>query len=266
MRRCLPVVPGVHACLRGGRAQCGPDGRAESEPALDVVELSLAAAGERMAAGTLTARALTQAYLDRIAIVDDGGPQLNAVIEINPSALKDADALDAERKAGKVRGPLHGIPVLLKDNIDVAGMVNSAGSLALADAQAAAGRVHRHAAARSGRGDPREDEPQRVGQLPLDAVVVWLELTRGPDQEPLRARSQPLWIERRHRLGDRGEPGGGRYRHRDRRQHHLSGGGQRARRHSSPPSGSSAAAASFRFRSRRTPPDRWAAPSPTSRR
>ncbi len=85
-----------------------------------------------MAAGTLTARALTQAYLDRIAIVDDGGPQLNAVIEINPSALKDADALDAERKAGKVRGPLHGIPVLLKDNIDVAGLVNSAGSLAMA--------------------------------------------------------------------------------------------------------------------------------------
>jgi amidase len=86
-----------------------------------------------MAAGTLTSRALTQAYLDRIAQIDDAGPMLNAVIEISPTAITDADALDAERKAGKVRSPLHGIPILIKDNIDVVGMVNSAGSLALAD-------------------------------------------------------------------------------------------------------------------------------------
>jgi len=102
-------------------------------PTVDVVELSAADARERMTAGTLTSRALTQAYLDRIARIDDAGPQLNAVLELNPSALREAEALDAERKAGNVRGPLHGIPVLLKDNIDVAGMVNSAGSLALAD-------------------------------------------------------------------------------------------------------------------------------------
>jgi amidase len=101
-------------------------------PALDVVELSATTIRERLAAGTLTSRALTQAYLDRIAAMDDAGPRLDAVIELNPSALAEADALDAERKAGKLRGPLHGIPVLLKDNIDVAGMVNSAGSLALA--------------------------------------------------------------------------------------------------------------------------------------
>lgn len=84
-----------------------------------------------MEAGTLVSRTLTQAYLDRIAKIDDAGPQLNSVIEINPSALSEAETLDAERKAGKVRGPLHGIPVLLKDNIDVKGMINSAGSLAL---------------------------------------------------------------------------------------------------------------------------------------
>ncbi len=100
---------------------------------LDVAELSATEARDRMAAGTLTSRTLTEGYLDRIANLDDAGPRLNAVIEINPAALRDADALDAERKAGKVRGPLHGIPVLLKDNIDVAGMVNSAGSLALAN-------------------------------------------------------------------------------------------------------------------------------------
>lgn len=86
-----------------------------------------------MTAGTLTSRALTQAYLDRIAQVDDSGDRLDSVIEINGAALADADRLDTERKSGKVRGPLHGIPVLIKDNVDVAGMVNSAGSLALAD-------------------------------------------------------------------------------------------------------------------------------------
>ena len=91
-----------------------------------------------MAAGTLTARALTRAYLDRIAAVDDAGPQLNAVIEINPAATEEAASRDAERRGGKIRGPLHGIPVLVKDNIDVAGMINSAGSLAFVDNRPAA--------------------------------------------------------------------------------------------------------------------------------
>jgi amidase len=102
-------------------------------PAIDVVELSATDAARRMAAGELSSHALTEAYLQRISRVDDAGPTLNAVIELNPDALKEADALDAERKAGKLRGPLHGVPVLLKDNIDVVGMANSAGSLALAD-------------------------------------------------------------------------------------------------------------------------------------
>ncbi|MET0548038.1 MAG: amidase [Xanthomonas sp.] len=86
----------------------------------------------RMGRGELTSHALTQAYLDRIAAIDDAGPRLNAVIEINAAALKEADARDAERKAGRVRGPLHGVPILLKDNIDATPMANSAGSLALA--------------------------------------------------------------------------------------------------------------------------------------
>lgn len=116
---------------------CAPqatDTSVEQRPAgaVDVVELGVAEAGQRMSAGTLTSRALTDAYLDRIAAVDDAGPTLNAVIEINPQARQEADARDAERQAGRVRGPLHGIPVLIKDNVDIAGMVNSAGSLAMA--------------------------------------------------------------------------------------------------------------------------------------
>ncbi len=96
-------------------------------------EADIAGLQARMAKGELDSRALVQAYLDRIAAVDDAGPRLQAVIELNPQALQEADARDAERKAGKVRGPLHGIPVLLKDNIDATPMVNSAGSLALAE-------------------------------------------------------------------------------------------------------------------------------------
>jgi amidase len=106
---------------------------AQHLPLLDVVDLSVADAQRRMTAGTLTSQALTRAYLDRIAAIDDSGPRLNAVIDINPAALKEAESRDAERRAGKGRGPLQGIPVLVKDNIDVAGMVNSAGSLAFAD-------------------------------------------------------------------------------------------------------------------------------------
>jgi len=121
----------IAACTR--EAALPPADIREKTPAIDVVELSAVDARDRMAAGTLTARALTQAYLDRIRDVDDAGPMLNAVIEISTTAIADAEALDGERKAGKLRGPLHGIPILIKDNIDSVGMVNSAGSLALAE-------------------------------------------------------------------------------------------------------------------------------------
>jgi amidase len=86
----------------------------------------------QMQSGQLTSHTLTAAYLQRIAEIDRAGPKLNSIIELNPDALAIADQLDAERKAGKVRGPLHGIPVLLKDNIDTADkMQTTAGSLAL---------------------------------------------------------------------------------------------------------------------------------------
>lgn len=97
-----------------------------------IVEADIATLSERLRKGELSSVQLTQAYLDRIAAIDDAGPRLNAVIELNPNALFEAETLDAARAKGDVRGPLHGIPVLLKDNIDATPMVNSAGSLALA--------------------------------------------------------------------------------------------------------------------------------------
>jgi amidase len=89
-----------------------------------------------MSSGKLTAVALARKYLQRIDEVDRRGPALNSVIEVNPEAEAIAAALDAERKAGKVRGPLHGVPVLIKDNIDTADkMMTTAGSLALVGAK-----------------------------------------------------------------------------------------------------------------------------------
>jgi len=95
-------------------------------------ELSIAELQAQLTSGALTARQLTENYLARIEAIDRGGPALNSVIEVNLDALAIAAALDAERQAGTVRGPLHGIPILIKDNIDTGDrMQTTAGSLAL---------------------------------------------------------------------------------------------------------------------------------------
>src|SRR5713101_4889897 len=95
-------------------------------------ELSISALQSHLTSGTLTSRALTASYLERIEAIDRHGPALNSVIELNPDALAIAGALDAERQARGPRGPLHGIPILIKDNIDTGDrMQTTAGSLAL---------------------------------------------------------------------------------------------------------------------------------------
>lgn len=94
-------------------------------------EADIADLQARMASGELDSVTLARAYLDRIARLDRAGPRLRAVIELNPDALREAAQLDAERRRGQLRGPLHGIPVLLKDNIGASPMSTTAGSLAL---------------------------------------------------------------------------------------------------------------------------------------
>lgn len=97
-------------------------------------ELSIAELRTAMEQGRYTSKRLTELYLSRIEEIDRTGPALRAVIETNPDALAIAESLDAERRSGKVRGPLHGVPVIIKDNIDTADkMRTSAGSLALAE-------------------------------------------------------------------------------------------------------------------------------------
>lgn len=101
-------------------------------------EVSVDDLQERMGKGSLTSHRITELYLGRIEAIDRHGPQLRAVIEVNPDALTIAKTLDRERQEGTLRGPLHGIPVLIKDNIDTADqMQTTAGSLALVGEPAA---------------------------------------------------------------------------------------------------------------------------------
>ncbi len=105
----------------------------KSVATFELEEITISSLQEKMNAGTHSSKTITQMYLDRIATIDKSGPSLNAVVEINPDALKIAGEMDEERKNKKIRGPLHGIPVLIKENIDTADqMQTTAGALALA--------------------------------------------------------------------------------------------------------------------------------------
>ena len=123
-------------CRRESPSTQEPAARAPT-PAAPAAAFPYAEAGiadlqAAMDRGETSSHALVQAYLARIVALDRNGPKLHSVIELNPLARAEAAALDAERAAGHIRGPLHGIPILLKDNIDATPMATTAGSLALA--------------------------------------------------------------------------------------------------------------------------------------
>ncbi|MCW3010432.1 MAG: hypothetical protein JWO90_836 [Solirubrobacterales bacterium] len=136
MYRCADTVPAPPFASRGG---CNPDyDEAMQQVGTTPVELPFAlenatAKGlqDRMAAGTLSAERLTKAYLSRIALANADGPAIQAVRALNPGAVAQAKALDAERAEQGARGPLHGIPVLVSDQVDVAGLPTTGGSVAL---------------------------------------------------------------------------------------------------------------------------------------
>ncbi|MFV8378608.1 amidase [Flavobacterium sp. LB3R33] len=105
----------------------------DSNAVFELDEETIGSLREKLASGKYTSEQLVQLYLKRIEAIDTTGPQLHSVIEVNPDAVAIAVAMDKELKAGKSRGPLHGIPVLIKDNIDTADkMQTTAGSLAMA--------------------------------------------------------------------------------------------------------------------------------------
>ena len=136
---CATTVAGVLAVVAGGDSvvTAGPQNTAratapQSDRSYDVAEKGITDLQADMTAGRVSAVQLVELYQRRIAAYDQAGPRLNAVLHLNPRAAAEARALDAERKQRGPRGPLHGIPVLLKDNFETKDMPTTGGSTALA--------------------------------------------------------------------------------------------------------------------------------------
>ncbi len=210
------VVGGVSAALLPALAGAAEVTAAGVVPAFELDEISISDLQDGMKSGKYSARSIAEKYLARIEALDKQGPAINSVIEINPDALALADAMDKERVAGNVRGPLHGIPILIKDNIDTADkMMTTAGSLALVGWKPPQDCGRRPEAARGRSRDPGQIQPERVGEHPLQPFHQRLERARRAHAESLRPRSQCLRFELGLGRGGGGEPLRGGDRHRD---------------------------------------------------
>ncbi len=133
--RSLAVILFVTASLASYAQEGHPP---QPSRAFEVVERTIPELQNAMRSGQATSRQLVEIYLARISAYDRQGPRLNAMVALNANALADAEALDRERAAKGTRGPLHGIPIVVKDNYETVGMPTAAGSLALAGYQARA--------------------------------------------------------------------------------------------------------------------------------
>jgi amidase len=125
--------------ILAGSASASVDSEARTEllvKEFEYSEVTIAELRSAMNSRRVSSRAITKSYLDRIEEIDERGPELRSVIEVNPDALAIAEARDKEREAGRSRGPMHGIPILIKDNIDTSDkMKTTAGSLALVNSK-----------------------------------------------------------------------------------------------------------------------------------
>ncbi len=128
----LVVLAEVTAGAGQTRGRSAPPPPSPASPLFEVFEQSILDLQEAQAAGRVTSKGLVDSYLARIAAYDQAGPQLNSIVVLNSRAREDAEALDRERAEKGSRGPLHGIPVLVKDNYDTADMPTTGGTLGLA--------------------------------------------------------------------------------------------------------------------------------------
>lgn len=188
---CYAGAGGVMALLPAGagRSAPAPAAQAARPDPFELEEATILDLQKRMVSGQESARSLTEKYTGRIEALDRRGPALRSVLEINPDAIEIAEKLDEERKAGRVRGPLHGIPILVKDNIGTADrMTTTAGSLALEGSIPLLGLLRREDAARGGSRDPGQGEPVGMGELPLDTFLFRMERARRTVPQPVCAR------------------------------------------------------------------------------
>ena len=156
----------------------------------ELCEATLQSIAQAFASGELTSLELTLRYLERIADIDREGPALNSVLEINPDAVDIAEALDREYAQKGPCGPLHGVPVLIKDNINTRDkMHTSAGSLALADNYAAFDAAYCDPSAGSGSRHSGQSQPDRACQFPDPGDAQRLQLARGRSAQSLRQGS-----------------------------------------------------------------------------
>ncbi len=179
------VLGGMTAALLpalAGARELATSTRAPDVKPFELDEMTIADLQAGMSSGKFTARSITEKYLTRIDAIDKQGPAINSVLELNSDALAMADAADKERRDKGARGPLHGIPVLIKDNIDTADrMETTAGSLAMLGS-------------RCTKDASRQDQSQRVGEHSLQPFLKWMERTWRPNKKSLRPRSQSLWL------------------------------------------------------------------------
>ena len=232
-----PHEPNRRRFLQAGLLGCAAAAAGEAAPndpaikPFELDEMGIAELQEGMKSGKWTARALAERYLARIEEIDKDGPAVNAVIELNPDALEIADALDKERKdkgprpAARHPHPHQGQHRHRRQDGDHRGFAGPG------RVEAAEGRLPRRAAAQGRGRHARQDEPQRVGQHPLQLLDQRLERPRRPDAQPLRPGPQHFRLQLRFGGGRRRQPVRRRRRHRDRRLHRQPVVGQRRRRH-----------------------------------
>jgi len=169
-----------------------------STEAFELAETTLTDLQEAMTSGRLTSRFIAEKYIARIESIDRQGPALRSVIELNPDALAIAGALDNERRQKGPRGPMHGIPVLIKDNIDTADkMATTAGSFALVGSRPRGRCFSRPAIAACRRRDFGKNKPQRMGKHPLQSLDQRLERPRRLTKESICPRQESIGIELR---------------------------------------------------------------------
>ena len=193
----------------------------------EVAFASIAELQSRMSSGDLSSRGLVEIYLRRIRAIDDG-LDLRSVLALNPDARRIASELDHERRRSGPRGPLHGIPILLKDNIDTHdSMQTTAGSLALAGMPALQDATVAHRLRRRRRRDSGQSKPERMGQFPRLRQFERLERRQRSVPQSAHSRSQSVRFELRLGGGRRRRTRRGISGHRDGRLGSVSLGSKR---------------------------------------